>query len=82
MTKKEHRLMVFMFARQNMLISALIEILRSRGVMHDGDVEAYEALIRSEEGENLEHFHAVVNQYQAYGQLLGIEDLLPPSKKS
>jgi len=77
MKSDEHILMVHMFARQMMLFQSLLEILKSRGVLQRGDIEAFEALVREEEQEHLEIFHAVVNQYQAFARELGIQEGLP-----
>lgn len=77
MTSKEHTLMVHMFARQAMLISSLIEILKSRNVLEPDDFEAFEALVRQMENENQEILYATINQYTIFAQGLGLGDDLP-----
>ena len=77
MTKDEHKLMVFMFTRQAMLIQSLIEVFKSRGVLAEDDIEAFEALIREQEISDRETFHSVVNQYSAFARELGIQGDLP-----
>jgi hypothetical protein len=79
MTANEHKLMVFMFTRQTMLLKSFAEILRSRGVVEQGDIEAFEALVRQQEIVDHELFHAVVDQYSAFARDLGLQGDLPPS---
>ena len=48
MTESEHRLMIEMFKQQMTAYSALVEILKSRGLVQEGDLDAYtEILSRS-----------------------------------
>ncbi len=82
MTRKEHTLMVHMFTRQTMLISSIVEVLKSRNFFEPDDIEAFEALVRQRENENQEIFHAVVNQYTVFAQGLGLGDDLPQVGKT
>jgi hypothetical protein len=79
MTPKNHQLMVFMFARQFMMVNSLIEILKNRGVLDDSDVEAFEELTRATETSQMDSFHAVVSQYSKFAEQLGISGELPPA---
>jgi len=81
-TRKEHTLMVHMFTRQTMLISSIVEVLKSRNFFEPDDIEAFEALVRQRENENQEIFHAVVNQYTVFAQGLGLGDDLPQVGKT
>lgn len=81
MTRKEHTLMVHMFTRQTMLISSIVEVLKSRNFFEPDDIEAFEALVRQRENENQEIFHAVVNQYTVFAPGLGLGDDLPKSER-
>ena len=66
-----------MLVRQAMLLKSFVEILRSRGVCDKGDVEAFEALVRSQEKADPDIFVSVVAQYRAFAQELGLEGNLP-----
>jgi hypothetical protein len=77
MSPNEHRLMVFMFARQIILIQSFIEILRSRDILQEGDIEAFEALVRSQEASDHDVRVSVASQYQEIARQLGIEGNLP-----
>jgi hypothetical protein len=76
MTPTEHTLIVHMFARQTLVINALVEILKSRDILQDDDVNAFEALARQTD-QDMEIFHAVVSQYSRYAKELGLEGDLP-----
>ena len=82
MTAKEHTLMVHMFARQTMLVKAVVEMLRSRDILEPDDVDAFEALVRETEHRDLEIFRAVANQYSKFAEGLGLEDDLPKPRNS
>jgi hypothetical protein len=45
MTREEHQLMIEMFHQQDMLMAALVEALKSKEVLDQGDIAAYDALI-------------------------------------
>ena len=45
MTAKEHNLMIHMFTDQALAIKALIEILKTREVIEDGDFLAFASLV-------------------------------------
>jgi hypothetical protein len=77
MSPNEHKLMVYMFVRETMLLKAFVEILRSRNILQDGDVEAFEELVRSQEFSNREIFASVAEQYRAFARELGLEQNLP-----
>jgi hypothetical protein len=72
MTKDEHKLMVWMFTRQTMLIEALVELLKSRGIVESSDVEAFEALVFERETLDRAILESVGSQYTKFAQLLGI----------
>jgi len=74
MTPTEHTLIVHMFARQTLVINALVEILKSRDILQDDDVNAFEALARQTD-QDMDH--AVVSQYSRYAKELGLEGDLP-----
>jgi hypothetical protein len=77
MTHAEHKLMLFMFVKQMSLFHALIESLKSKGVLDEGDLPAYEALIRSSDEMNNAMFDQVAGYYSTFATSLGIADQLP-----
>jgi ACT domain-containing protein len=77
MTADEHTLMAHMFIRQTMLIKSVVEILKSRDLLHGDDLSAFESLVRQTELSDKEIFHAVVAQYTAFATELGLQDDLP-----
>lgn len=77
MTRDEHTLIAHMFIRQTMLIKSLVEILKSRGLLERGDLEAFDALVRQTELSDKEIFHAVIDQYKSFARGLGLQGDLP-----
>lgn len=77
MSPNEHKLMVYMFAREAMLIQALFEVLRSRDLLEQGDVEAFESLVHSYEKIDNDMWASVAEQYQTFAKVLGLEGNLP-----
>jgi hypothetical protein len=77
MTHAEHKLMLFMFVKQMSLFRALIESLRSKGLLEKDDLQAYEALIRSSDELNQSVFDQVSGYYSGFATSLGIENQLP-----
>jgi hypothetical protein len=74
MTQKEHTLMIYMFAQQSMVIKSLVEILKSRNVLDDGDLDAFDALVLRHETLNengvIDH---VAKEYQGFAKTLGVK---------
>jgi hypothetical protein len=77
MTENEHRLMVFMFTKQMVVITALIELLKSSGVLTDDDLVPFQSLVLSQEQANREILTSVVSQYKEFASSLGLEESLP-----
>jgi len=73
--------MVFMFSRQTLLINALVEMLKSRDILQDDDVHAFESLARQTK-QDMKIFNGVVSQYSRYAKELGLEDDLPKPQTS
>ena len=65
-----------MFAQQTIRFKAILELLRSRGLLeNDDDFEAFEHLVQDRMGDDL--IGAVIEQYTAYAKDLGLQDSLP-----
>ena len=82
MTQDQHRLMVYMFTRQTIMIRTLIEILQRDNIVKGDDYAAFESLIVEQEQMNRSNFWVVLDQYQAFAKELGIDDQLPQPKSS
>jgi len=72
--------MVYMLARQQMLIESLLEILRSRELLDEGDADAFEALTREIQEIDPGVLRRVGSQYAAYATVLGLGAELPDEK--
>jgi|GEM_PF-5105001 len=81
MNENEHRLMVFMFAKQMTVITSLIEILKSRAVLSDDDLKPFQALVVSQEKSSHEILDSVIGQYTEFASLLGLRGSLPHVQK-
>ena len=46
MTRAEHKLVITMFKEQQATIAALIEILKVRGILQNGDLDAHALALR------------------------------------
>ena len=77
MTADEHRLMVYMFTRQMVIIRSLMEIMVRSETMTLDDYAAFEALIWENEQKDRTNLLAVLEQYTKYATELGIQDQLP-----
>jgi hypothetical protein len=80
MTHEEHKLMLFMFVKQMALFRALIESLKSKGLLETDDLQAYEALIRSTDAMSKPVFDEVAGYYSGFATSLGIADQLPDKR--
>jgi hypothetical protein len=80
MTPQEHRLMVFMLARQQMLIESQLQILRSRELLDEGDEQAFEALTKEAQEIDPSILRRVGEHYAIYAKVLRLEGDLPDGK--
>jgi hypothetical protein len=77
MTHDEHRLMVFMFTRQTIMIRTLVAILQRDSIIREDDYAAFESLIVEHEKIERSNFLVALDQYQSFAKELGILDQLP-----
>lgn len=75
MTPNEHRLIAFMFAQQTIRFKALLELLKSRGIVEADDFLAFEHLAHEQMGDQM--MEVVIRQYTEYATTLGLQDQLP-----
>jgi hypothetical protein len=75
MTPEEHQLIVEMFKQQALYYAGLVEALKSRGILSDGDLEAFDALVCSSSRERLEQI--VEKDYRRAATILGVQTGMP-----
>jgi hypothetical protein len=73
MTQEEHLLIIEMFKQQALYYAGLVELLRSRGVIDPGDLEAFDDVVSHTKRELLER--NVLEDYLESGRMLGVTDL-------
>ncbi len=72
MTTEEHRLIIHMFARQDVAIKAVTEILKAREIALPDDLAAFSAAVRFDAKTNLAEFERVKALYLQIAQALGL----------
>jgi len=78
MTIEEHRLMIFMFAKQTELLLSVVQMLESREIIAEGDFVAYQNLVRAKQLEARNVLSQTISQYHDFAEKLGIQADLPP----
>jgi hypothetical protein len=73
MTDQEHKLVVFMLAQQQQRFLALVEALKSKGLIEADDVRAYDELLFAEIDPSVRSFAAIAAQYEQYAEALGLQ---------
>jgi hypothetical protein len=64
--------MIHMFQQQTIVIKALVETLKSQGLVQKRDLDAYEALFLASEARRLALELQVEEAYRAAGKVLGV----------
>jgi hypothetical protein len=72
MTPEEHGLMIGILVRQLQLTKSVLEILYSRGLIEEGDVAAFLALVQSEPQDNAALVDAAHQLYHEAAKHLGV----------
>lgn len=73
MTASEHKLIIEMFKQQTLFYAGIIEVLKSRGLLEKGDLDAFDELVSASSREFLEQ--RTEDDYRRIGTLLGVTDL-------
>jgi hypothetical protein len=73
MTPQEHQLQIEMLKQQMMYYAGLVELLKSRGVIERGDLQAFDSLVSETNREPLERF--VEESYLSNGRVLRVSGL-------
>ena len=86
MTPKEHLFMLSMYAMESAKYNLLVEILKTRGILNDDDLQAFRAHVAEETQEHRKWFREAWKTYQATAANLdittGLESFLPPETKT
>ena len=86
MTSQEHAFMLSMYAMQSSKFNILVEILKTRGVLDDDDLQAFQAHVAEETQDPHEWFLKAWESYQLAARNLGVttglENWQPPQKKA
>jgi hypothetical protein len=81
MTPNEHRLVLHMFIQQTRMVSTLIEVLKSREVLEDDDLDAYGALQSADESLEDETSRALEIVYRSLAKVFDVPiDLAPEAE--
>ncbi|HUN83604.1 MAG TPA: hypothetical protein VMU48_04460 [Terracidiphilus sp.] len=73
MTLDEHRLIIEMFKHQTVIYAGLVEALKSRGVLEQGDLQAFDALVTFSSREVVEQ--NIEELYRSTAAILGVTGL-------
>jgi len=63
MTLEEHEMLMLIFAKQAQMISALVELLKSRGIVEDDDMAAFHSLVSADAPASEELLHRTAQFY-------------------
>ena len=75
MKPEEHRLIIEMFKQQTLIYAGLVKALQSRGMLDEGDLHAFNALVSASFRQSLEQ--NVEENYRSTAAILGVQtDLL------
>lgn len=77
MTTTEHMLVVQMFTEQAKMLSTLVAILESRGILQKTDLDAYDHLQSADESRVDEIERGVAVMYQRFATFLDVTTGLP-----
>lgn len=73
MTIEEHSLLILMFARQAILIKALVDILKSHELLTDEDIKLFDSYALESETEKPRLAQMVAELYSAIAKTQGLD---------
>jgi hypothetical protein len=73
MTPQEHALMLLMFTRQAMVLKLLTDILKSRDILDDSDIEAFGSFVSAGQTSDPKIGKTIAKTYQAAATALGLD---------
>lgn len=78
MTPEEHRLVIWVLVRQAQNTKALLDILKSRGVLQDDDAQAFAASVFLDEASNSALLAEAKAEYLRVAKMMGVVTGLEP----
>jgi hypothetical protein len=80
MTREEHLLILTMLTRQQMLIKVILDLLRSREIVSDDDLAAFDFAVRQDAASNLVLLRQVKVVYLRVAEEAGVDTGLAPAE--
>jgi hypothetical protein len=78
MTPDEHRLVIWVLVRQAQSTKALLDILKSRGILQDDDAEAFGSSVFLDEASNSALLQQAKAEYLKIAKVMGVVTGLEP----
>jgi hypothetical protein len=75
MTPDEHQLVIEMFKNQTLVFAALVETLKSQGIVQTGDLAAYDEFVAGNEARRAALEQHVEEEYRRFAKVLGVTGL-------
>jgi hypothetical protein len=72
MTPEEHQLIIEMLKEQRVVYAALVEVLKSRDIMQDKDLEAANSLL-DQSGKTVILEKQIEDSYSKFAKILGVK---------
>jgi len=72
LTRKEHALILFMLTKLRQQDKLILQLLKSREIVDQGDAEAFEAVLTSDDQANEELYQETLAIYKMTAKTLGI----------
>lgn len=73
MTKEEHGVIIAMFAKQYQSMKVLSDIMRSRGIIEQGDFSAFHFAVQKDDPLNVAIYQQTKEQYLKYAKGIGVD---------
>jgi hypothetical protein len=80
MTREEHLLILTMLTRQQLLTKVILDLLRSREIVADDDVAAFEFAVRQDAASNPVLLRQVKEVYLTVASELGVNTGITPAE--
>ena len=78
MTPEEHKLIVWMFAKQAQQFKVLVDLLKSKGIAEGDDLQAFDFAARKDFETSAALVQEVASRYASFCQTLGVPFQIPP----
>lgn len=78
MTPEEHRLVIWVLARQLQQAKVFLDVLKSRNVLEEGDAEAFATSVYLDETSNSALYREAKSEYLKIAKAMGLKTGLEP----